>query len=93
MMDWDENQHQQFYQSLKNMAPPERSQAALNRARQLLQNSRSADDLKAVESVLIYWKLNLRNPEDQDQANAIFYHLYQRMDDPERAREFKPLNY
>lgn len=92
-MNWDEEAHINFYSSLRKLDPAEQSKAVLDRARDLLKESRTADDLKAVESVLTYWKLNLRHEDDKQRADALFYHLYQRMDDPDRAGNFRPLGH
>ena len=86
-MNWNEDEHLSFYSGLKALDPAERSHATLDRARDLLQKARSADELK-IESVLTYWKLNLNFTEHLDRANTLFYHLYQRMGEPNKAQKF-----
>lgn len=79
-----------FYASLSNLEVAERSKVTLDRARDLLQAKTTQDELKAAESVLTYWKMNVDYPSDESRANTLFYHLYQRLGEPERANAFRP---
>ena len=92
-MNWNEEEHSNFYNSLHKLEPADQSDTILNRARDLLKKSKTPDDLKAVESLLTYWKLNLRFEKDLQRADALLYHLYQRMGDPKRAVKFRPLGH
>jgi hypothetical protein len=92
-MNWNEEAHISFYQSLRSMEASAQSKAILDRAGTLLRESGSKDELKAVESLLTFWKLNLRWDEDKSRAEALFYHLYQRMGDPDKASNFRPLGH
>lgn len=87
-MDWNEEEHLIFYASLNDLDARQRSKVTLDRARDMLQQSTKADELKAIESVLTYWKLNLKHQDDKERADTLFYHLYQRMGEPEKANTF-----
>ena len=89
-MNWNEEAHQQFYNELRQMDETQRSRALLDRAGELLKRSQGNDDLKSVESLLTYWRMHVQDEDDQGRADSLFYHLYNRMGEPERARKFKP---
>ncbi len=89
-MNWDEEEHLTFYASLSNLEVAERSKVTLDRARDLLQAKTIQDELKEAESVLTYWKMNVDYPSDENRANTLFYHLYQRLGDSEKAKKFLP---
>ncbi len=88
-MNWIEEEHLKFYNNLAKLDPVQRSSAALDHVANLLQGNQTLDGLKAIESILTYWKLNLQRPEDEERANTLFYHLYDRMNLPEKAKMFR----
>ncbi|MDZ7848613.1 MAG: hypothetical protein U5L96_18780 [Owenweeksia sp.] len=88
---WSDEEHFNFYESLKELNSQERSQSLLNKATQLLETASDKDQdlLKAAESILTYWLLNNEITEDQDRAHTLLYQVYMRMGESEKARAFR----
>ena len=87
---WSEQEHREFYNRLKNLNVEERSKALIGQAQELRMASVGSDKdlLKAAESMMTFWTLNVRHAPDCEQAHALLCDIYNDLDEPEKARKF-----
>ena len=92
-MEWDEDKHAALYTKIKSLSKVEASELVLQEVKKMLLQSKDGDhdSIKAAESLMIYWQLNLSNTKDKSFAGTLLYQIYQRLNQPEKARKFLDL--
>lgn len=89
--EWNEEQHQLFYQKLKDASRGERSAAILAQARCMVEKKPvNKDLLKAAESLLGFWLMKVNHSPDTSSARDLLCEVYLKLNEPEKALQFNP---
>ncbi len=87
---WTEEYHQEFYNHLKNLSIEDCSRALIDQSKKLISEAKGQDPdlLKAAESIMGYWLMQVNHDEDRFQANQVLCRIYEAMGEPEKAKNF-----
>lgn len=88
---WTGEDHQEFYQRIKSLGPAECSRALIEQSQKLLALAKGSDHdlLKAAESMMGYWLMQVGHEEDRFQANQLLARIYTELGEPEKAKGFR----